>query len=61
MIGINNFGWRLGNQLFQIATAVTVAKSNNDYVAFPKWDYAEYFAGDFTHQDFHGVYEQKEE
>lgn len=61
MIGINNFGWRLGNQMFQLATAVTLAKSNNDYVAFPKWDYAQYFAGDFTPVDFHGVYEHKED
>lgn len=61
MIGINNFGWRLGNQLFQIAAAVALAKSNNDYVAFPKWDYAQYFAGDFTPIDFHGVYEYKED
>lgn len=61
MIGINNFGWRLGNQMFQIATAVTLASRYDDYVAFPEWDYAQYFAGDFTPVQFHGVYEYKEE
>jgi hypothetical protein len=52
MIGITNFGWRLGNQMFQIAAAESVAKANNDKVAYPKWSYAQYFNGDFEHVPF---------
>jgi hypothetical protein len=48
MIHINNFGWRLGNQLFQLAAAISLAEENQDKVAFPEWSYAQYFAGDFT-------------
>lgn len=48
MIHIHNFGWRLGNQLFQIATAIAVAKNNDDEVDFPAWNYAEHFEGDFA-------------
>lgn len=48
MISINNFGWRLGNQLFQLATAISLAEDNMDSVAFPDWKYAKYFRGDFT-------------
>lgn len=48
MIGIRDFGWRLGNQMFQIAAAVGLATMYGDEVAFPQWDYAKYFKGDFT-------------
>lgn len=47
-ISINNFGWRLGNQLFQLAAAISLAEDNMDNVAFPEWKYAKYFRGDFT-------------
>ncbi len=48
MISINNYGWRLGNNLFQLSAAYGVAKKNNDQVAFPSWKYAHVFEGDFT-------------
>ncbi len=48
MISIHNFGWRLGNQLFQIACAKSLAEDNLDEVAYPEWKYAKYFQGDFT-------------
>lgn len=47
MIYINGFGWRLGNQLFQIAAAIGLAKKYNDEVAYPWWPYAKYFQGSF--------------
>jgi hypothetical protein len=34
--------------MFQVAAAIALADANNDEVAFPEWDYAKYFAGDFT-------------
>jgi hypothetical protein len=48
MISIKDFGWRLGNQLFQIAAATALAVKNDDEVAYPEWSYAKYFKGDFT-------------
>jgi len=48
MIHINNWGWRLGNQLFQIANAINLAVENNDVVYFPKWKYASIFEGNFS-------------
>ncbi len=60
MIGINSFGWRLGNQLFQIAAAVALAKKNNDKVAFPEWDYAQHFEGDFTPVEFNPIFSHGE-
>lgn len=62
MIGIRDFGWRLGNQMFQIAAAVGLAEKYGDKVAFPQWDYAKYFNGDFTPVDFNpnSVYVQNE-
>lgn len=62
MIGIRDFGWRLGNQMFQIAAAIGVAEKYGDKVAFPQWDYAKYFNGDFTPVDFNpnSVYVQNE-
>lgn len=62
MIGItiHEFGHRLGNQMFQLAALVALAKNNNDDVAFPKWDYAQYFKGDFTPTDFKSKFQFKE-
>ena len=48
MIELNGFGWRLGNQLFQIAAAIGLAKKYNDTVYFPDWNYSRYFEGDFS-------------
>jgi len=55
MININNFGWRLGNQMFQLATAIAVAEKAETAVAFPEWKYAEIFEGDFTPVSFHSM------
>lgn len=60
MISINNFGWRLGNQLFQIATAENLARENGDRVAYPVWDYAKYFAGDFTPKQSKAIFVHRE-
>ncbi len=48
MIGISSFTHRLGNQMWQIAVCDSLAKQNNDVVAYPEWKYAQYFEGDFT-------------
>jgi hypothetical protein len=48
MISIKDFTARLGNQLFQLASAISYAKSSEDSVAFPNWEYSKYFKGDFT-------------
>lgn len=34
---------RLGNQLFQIAATIAIAKRNNANFIFPNWKYSEYF------------------
>jgi hypothetical protein len=39
---IGSFG-RLGNQLFQIAAAIGLARKNNDIAKFVPWKYSEYF------------------
>lgn len=52
MIGLKNFGWRLGNQMFQIAALIGTCDMHGEEPAFPQWDYAKYFAGDFTPVDF---------
>lgn len=39
---IGEFG-RLGNQMFQIASAIGIARKNNTQYAFPKWGYQQYF------------------
>lgn len=41
----------LGNQLFQIASTVGIAKKNAQDYVFPKWDYATYFKFDFPFSD----------
>jgi len=48
MVSIKNFTARLGNQLFQLANAVSYAKRNNLQVSIPTWAYAEIFNGDFS-------------
>ena len=47
MIKIDNFGWRLGNQMFQIAASVGLSEKNGLNVNFPNWKYANMFEGDF--------------
>lgn len=37
----------LGNQLFQIASTIGIAKKNGQNYVFPKWIYADYFNYDF--------------
>ena len=48
MIGINNFTQRLGNQMWQIAVADSLATNNNDIVSYPNWSYAKFFEHDFS-------------
>lgn len=48
MISIHQFTTKIGNQLFQIAAAYALAKDNNDEVAWPVWNNAHHFSGDFT-------------
>jgi hypothetical protein len=40
---LGNYG-RLGNQLFQIAAASSLALENNDIAVFPHWEYNHYFS-----------------
>lgn len=35
---------RLGNQMFQIASSIGIAKKNNHSYCFPEWRYSSYFA-----------------
>ena len=39
---LGKFG-RLGNQLFQIAATIGIAKSNDHSYIFPEWEYSRYF------------------
>lgn len=55
MIQIKSFGWRLGNQMFQIATALSVAEKSGTEVSFPRWEYESIFDGDFTHKEYQNV------
>lgn len=52
MITISNFGWRLGNQLFQIAAAYSFAKRNGLEFLCPKWDYQKFFK--LKHKEYNG-------
>ena len=61
MIGIKNFGWRLGNQLFQIATLISLARENNDVPAFPEWDYAQHLEGNFPVTEFNSMFTYREQ
>lgn len=47
MIQINSFGWRLGNQMFQIATIVSLAERDGVEASIPNWAYANMFEGNF--------------
>ncbi len=40
---LGHFG-RLGNQMWQIASTIGIAKKNNLNYCFPHWDYQDYFA-----------------
>jgi hypothetical protein len=46
MISFKNLGnmGRLGNQLFQIATTISLAVENNEEYMFPEWEYSSYFS-----------------
>src|SRR6056300_166872 len=48
MISIKNFTARIGNQLFQLANALSYGKRYSVSVAIPKWEYSSLFVGDFT-------------
>ena len=48
MISIKNFTSRLGNQLFQLANAISYGKRYNEKVSIPNWGYSWFFAGDFS-------------
>lgn len=43
MIYITNWGWRLGNQMFQTASLFALAKRNDDKFVIPEWSYNKYF------------------
>ena len=47
MIGYRKLGrfGRLGNQLFQIASTIGIAKKHNRDYMFPNWEYNKYFKG----------------
>lgn len=49
MITFLNLGKKgnLGNQLFQIASTIGIAESNNHRFCFPDWQYSKYFEYDF--------------
>jgi hypothetical protein len=48
MISIKNFGWRLGNQMFQIAAMEGWSKKTGYKIEYPNWEYSKVFKGDFT-------------
>lgn len=48
MISIKNFGWRLGNQMFQIAAMEGWSKKNGYGISYPNWQYSKIFKGNFT-------------
>lgn len=43
---LGNYG-RLGNQMFQIASTIGIAKKNNTDYAFPEWSVSKHFDGEF--------------
>ncbi|GAA3779662.1 alpha-1,2-fucosyltransferase [Flavobacterium ginsengiterrae] len=49
MLTFNSLGRKgnLGNQLFQISSTIGLAKKHNKEVTFPKWQYKDYFEGEF--------------
>jgi len=56
MITMSTFGsnGRLGNQLFQYAAMIGLAKKYNHKLVLPKWKYAEYFQGTFPEGEWTG-------
>lgn len=50
MIYIDNFGWRWGNNLFQIAAVAAHAKKNNDDFVIPPWKYNQYLKNPIKEQ-----------
>ena len=58
MIQINSFGWRLGNQMFQIAAAAALAERDGDEFWIPNWAYADMFEGEFVLQGRGGPFKQ---
>lgn len=48
MIAIKDFTARLGNQLFQLSNAIAYAERVGSEVAFPVWQYSNFFKGDFS-------------
>ncbi|MFH6999076.1 alpha-1,2-fucosyltransferase [Flavobacterium sp. FlaQc-57] len=64
MITFLNLGKKgnLGNQLFQIASIIGIAESNNQKFSFPSWQFSDYF--DFTFEicdtfNFQGLQEKQ--
>lgn len=53
MITFSNLGrkGRLGNQFFQIASTIGIAKRNGHTFFFPEWEYADFFDYDFPQGD----------
>jgi hypothetical protein len=49
-----NYG-RLGNQLFQYASMIGLAKKHNAKLLLPPWKYAEYFTGKFPQGEIPGA------
>src|ERR1035437_4160247 len=43
MITCKNLQGRLGNQLFQLSSAISCALDNNDTYVFPPWQYEKFF------------------
>lgn len=44
---------RLGNQMFQMAATIGIARANNLLYGFPKWDYSHYFNSNITASHMH--------
>jgi len=61
MIKINNFGWRLGNQMFQIAAATALSEKNGHSVNVPNWKYGRIFEGEFKEWKGQGKHIQWQE
>lgn len=57
MIGFQGLGklGNLGNHLFQIASTIGIARSNNTDYGFPEWKYEEYFENPLPHKTFIGT------
>ncbi len=51
----------LGNQLFQVASTLGIAQSNNQEAGFPKWEYSIFFENDLPKINEHKDFIQKKE